>query len=306
MRFDLKKWRKWAKEHLEKKFLLIIRNEETLEQTASYRLTLQNLYLLASSLILIFGFIFFLLVIFTPIKKYIPGYGELSSQSEYIQLDKKLKELERSIRARDTYIAAHERVLDGKPEKSSDIAKNVQIKLVKPEVEPKVKEDSLLRAEFEATLAKERMGNSAQQAHSRPSASYTKMRSSNTNDYAHVPLQAPCRGPLGAAYNPEKGHLGVDIIAAKNTPIKATLEGTVMQSDWSIENGHTIAIQHENNLVSMYKHNSALLKKVGDRVKSGEAIAIIGNTGNLTDGPHLHFELWYKGKPVDPTAFIRF
>lgn len=305
MAVDLKKWRKWLKEHLEKKFLLIIRNEETLEQTASYRLTLQNLYLLACSLILIFGIVFFFLIIFTPIKKYIPGYGELSSQSEYVLLEKKLQELDKNIRARDTYIDAYERVLDGKPEKTSDIAKNVQIKLVKPEVEPKVKEDSLLRAEFEAVLAKERKGKANSSENARPSA-FIKSGSSNSYDYASVPLHAPCRGPLGARYNPENGHLGVDIIAAKNTPIKATLEGTVMQADWSIENGHTIAIQHENNLVSMYKHNSAILKKVGVRVKSGEAIAIIGNTGSLTDGPHLHFELWYKGKPVDPTAFIRF
>ena len=95
-------------------------------------------------------------------------------------------------------------------------------------------------------------------------------------------------------------------MAAKNTPIKSMLAGSVIQSDWSIENGHTIAIQHGNNLVSIYKHNSALLKKTGARVKAGEAIAIIGNTGTLTNGPHLHFELWYKGRPVNPTDFIRF
>jgi murein DD-endopeptidase MepM/ murein hydrolase activator NlpD len=105
---------------------------------------------------------------------------------------------------------------------------------------------------------------------------------------------------------PEKRHFGIDILAPRNTPIKSALDGWVVQSDWTLETGNTIGIQHENNIITFYKHNSVLLKKVGSYVKAGEAVAIIGNTGEMTDGPHLHFELWYKGNPVDPADYINF
>lgn len=245
------------------------------------------------------------MVIFTPIKKYIPGYGDVRSQREYLELDRQIQNLEKTITARDTYIESIQRILEGKPQTRSDVTKNVQIKQVKPESEPKVKEDSLLRAEFESLLAREIPAKG--KATERKSSPMPRTFGPEVSE-VNTPLNlvAPIRGPMGAKYNPETGHLGVDIMAAQNTPIKAMLDGTVIQADWSIENGHTIALQHNNNLVSIYKHNSALLKKTGSRVKSGEAIAIIGNTGTLTNGPHLHFELWFKGKPVNPSDYLRF
>ncbi len=305
MRIDLRKSRKWLKEHLEKTFLFIIRNEETFEETANYRLTLKNIYILGSTIVLVISLLLWLLIIFTPIKKYIPGYGDVRGQREYIVLDRKIQELEKSITARDTYIESIQRILEGKPQTRSEVIKNVQIKQVKPEAEPKVPEDSILRAEFESLLARE-LPTKTQTPERRGSSVQRYIVSELSDQSISLNLTAPVRGPMGARYNPEIGHLGVDIIAAQNTPIKAMLEGTVIQSDWSIENGHTIALQHGNNLVSIYKHNSALLKKVGSRVKTGEAIAIIGNTGTLTNGPHLHFELWNKGKPVNPSDYLRF
>ena len=95
-------------------------------------------------------------------------------------------------------------------------------------------------------------------------------------------------------------------MAPKNTPIKASLDGFVIQSDWTMDSGNTIGVQHDNNVITFYKHNSSNLKKTGDKVKAGEAIAIIGNSGELTDGPHLHFEIWYQGKPMNPSDFIEF
>lgn len=302
MAFDWKKAKKWLKEHLDKQFLFIIRNEETFEEKASYRLTLQNIYILGCTLLVILSLFLFLLIIFSPIKKYIPGYGDPRSQDEFIDIDQKIKQLEESILAQDTYIKSLQRILSGNPETSADVTKNVQIKLEKPEAMPKVKEDSVLRAEFESYLSMETRIR-PQTAISTPSISF---RNTETESFRHLSFTAPVRGPLGASYAPDKGHLGIDVIAAANTPIKAVLDGSVIQSDWSIENGHTIAIQHSNNLVSIYKHNSALLKKTGSRVKAAEAIAIIGNTGVLTDGPHLHFELWFKGRPVNPVEYIRF
>lgn len=105
-------------------------------------------------------------------------------------------------------------------------------------------------------------------------------------------LTTPLSGQVSASFSLAKKHYGTDIIAPKNTPIRAVADGFVVSSDWTLETGNTIAIQHANNVVSFYKHNSSLLKKTGEKVKTGEAIAIIGNTGEQTTGPHLHFELW--------------
>ena len=116
----------------------------------------------------------------------------------------------------------------------------------------------------------------------------------------------PLKGLVTASFDPGKEHYGVDVAAAKNEAVKACLEGTVIIATWTSETGHVIQVQHGNNLVSVYKHNSVLLKKSGDRVNAGEAIAIIGESGELSSGPHLHFELWYEGKPVDPSEFMTF
>ncbi len=116
----------------------------------------------------------------------------------------------------------------------------------------------------------------------------------------------PVSGPISSGFMPNLGHIGVDILAPKNTAVKAALDGYIFFSDWTLETGNTIGIQHENNIISFYKHNSVLLKKVGSFVKAGEAVAIIGNTGTLSNGPHLHFELWNNGEPVDPTEYISF
>ena len=107
-------------------------------------------------------------------------------------------------------------------------------------------------------------------------------------------------------FKSKERHYGVDIVGPENEPIKATLDGTVILATWSSETGYTITVQHTNNLISVYKHNSVLLKKVGDYVKAGEAIAIIGNSGEQTTGPHLHFELWYNGSPVNPIDYMTF
>jgi murein DD-endopeptidase MepM/ murein hydrolase activator NlpD len=116
----------------------------------------------------------------------------------------------------------------------------------------------------------------------------------------------PLKGEVTEKFSLKTGHNGIDVIASKNEAVKAVLEGTVVFSDWSPDNGHVIQIQHKSNLISIYKHNSFLLKKTGALVNVGDPIAIVGNSGSLSTGPHLHFELWYNGVPVDPEKFIIF
>jgi len=119
-------------------------------------------------------------------------------------------------------------------------------------------------------------------------------------------LFKPVEGSVSSLFDPDNGHFGIDLVAPEKAMIRAVAPGTVILSSFTVNGGHVIGIQHENNLVSMYKHNSALLKSVGDPVKVGESIAIIGNTGDHSDGPHLHFELWKRGVPVDPLEYLIF
>ncbi len=117
---------------------------------------------------------------------------------------------------------------------------------------------------------------------------------------------APIKGTITGEFDLKSKHYGIDVVAPKNEPISATLEGTVIFADWTTETGYTIIIQHQNNLISVYKHNSVLLKNEGDVVQAGEVIAIMGNSGEITTGPHLHFELWFKGYPINPKEYIIF
>lgn len=119
-------------------------------------------------------------------------------------------------------------------------------------------------------------------------------------------LFKPVEGSVSSLFDPDHGHFGIDLVAPRDAMIRAVAPGTVILSSFTVNGGHVIGIQHDNNLVSMYKHNSALLKSVGDPVKVGESIAIIGNTGDHSDGPHLHFELWKRGVPVDPMEYLIF
>jgi murein DD-endopeptidase MepM/ murein hydrolase activator NlpD len=107
-------------------------------------------------------------------------------------------------------------------------------------------------------------------------------------------------------FNPAQKHYGVDIVSKQNEAVKVVLDGTVLFSAWTLETGYVIAVQHSRNIVSIYKHNSAILKKTGDYVRASEPIAIVGETGELATGPHLHFELWSDGNPVDPKEYITF
>lgn len=128
----------------------------------------------------------------------------------------------------------------------------------------------------------------------------------STNTFTETFFFSPIKGVLTAGFDPQNNHYGVDIVAKENEPVKAITDGTVILATWTLETGYIISIQHSNELISIYKHNSVLLKKIGDVVRGGEIISIIGNTGELTSGQHLHFELWYKGTPLNPQKFITF
>jgi murein DD-endopeptidase MepM/ murein hydrolase activator NlpD len=248
------------------------------------------------------GLLALLFIAITPIKRYLPGYGLGSSSEEVLSLMRKVESVENEMNAQRIYISNVKRMLTGDVETVEDIPvpeKNLLSNLVNQDdvnlVASSV-EDNELRKEVEL----ENIGNLAKRS-----------RYSGTEKAEDTPIEGvffvnPVKGEITSRFDLKKNHFGVDIVAPKNTAIKAALSGFVFLADWTLETGHTIGIQHANNLITFYKHNAALLKKVGTFVKAGEAIAIIGNTGTKTEGPHLHFELWYKGIVMDPTDFISF
>jgi murein DD-endopeptidase MepM/ murein hydrolase activator NlpD len=267
------------KDRLKRNYRLVVLDDETLQEVSTYKLSLLNLYLLISSALVLVGLIVILIFVFTPIKTLLPGYGDVAANKEFIELTQKTKALENDILAMTEYIDRSRKRLTGNTsEETNDtppesMGSSIPLNL---EVEPEV------------AISK------------RPTTIFNKAK------LGQYYLLTPLLGPLSAQFDPTKKHFGVDILGAKNSAIKAVMDGYVISSDWTLESGNTIAIQHANNIVSFYKHNSSLLKKAGSFVQAGEAIAIIGNSGTLSDGPHLHFELWYNGHPVNPTEFINF
>ncbi len=285
-------------EKLKHNYRLVIMNHETFEEVGSYKLSLMNVYVSICLILVLVALIVGSLIIFTPLKTYIPGYGDAGRQSELMALNDALDSLRNQVDAQQMYNNNIRRILVGEEiETADDIESATQDSAIGSitEVDP-IDEDKELRQEVEMNEILQ------EQEQLSKSASYIS-REIPLEQMFFVP---PITGVVSDGFDRRDKHYGIDVIAPKNTPVKSILDGFVFVSDWTLETGNTIGIQHSNNLISFYKHNSALLKKVGSYVKAGEAVAIIGNTGELSDGPHLHFEMWHKGKAVDPAQFIIF
>ncbi len=271
-------------------YRLVLRKDETLEEVGSYRLTLFNIYILLSSLILVAMGLMAVVIFFTPLKRLVPGYAEPSQHPEYIKLSKKMATLESELTSYKLYYERFNQLVR-QPDSISAPRKTYTSKVVTSQPE-KSATGIVVSNGAPKSIDNTIVNNS-------PQGSIL-----NEADYRY--LMPPISGVISSAFDAKTDHLGVDILAPHDTPVKAIWDGHVITADWTLETGYTIGIQHSNDMVSFYKHNATLLKKTGAFVRAGEAVAIIGNTGKLSSGPHLHFELWLHGKPVDPTNYIDF
>jgi murein DD-endopeptidase MepM/ murein hydrolase activator NlpD len=288
---DKKGWDNF-KEKLQNTYRLVVMNDESFEEIGSYKLSLLNLYIAISAATVLVAFLVFSIIFFTPIKRLVPGYGDASS-GELREIYQKNIALEEKLEAQKTYTDSFRRMITGDDETEEDVKSEEIVEVDSLQTVTIIEEDEILRQEVEEEVQsqqKQKLGSIS--------------ASSNEMPLEQLYFIPPITGVVSEQFMPDKKHYGTDILAPKNTPVKATLDGFVISSDWTLETGNTISIQHSNNLISFYKHNSALLKEIGNSVKAGEAVAIIGNTGTLSDGPHLHFELWHKGKPINPEDFI--
>ncbi len=289
----------WArvKDRLQHTYRLVIMNNETFEEIGSYRLTLLNVWIGISTVVVSVALFIVLLIVFTPLRKYVPGYGDISQDQAVVALYEQVEEMEKELAAHRAYSENFRSILVGDVETAEDVESETPANIPPDSLEevPRSEVDEQLRREIEF----QEIGAVAQK-------SRTANLSSRDKPLEQLYFIPPLNGEISAGFAPDDKHYGVDILAPKNTAIKAAMDGYVFLSDWTLETGNSIGIQHQNNLITFYKHNSVLLKKVGSYVKAGEAVAIIGNTGTLSDGPHLHFELWHRGKPLDPTEYINF
>ena len=271
------------------KYRLIILNEHTFEERLSINLTRLNVFILVSLSAIILVVLTTVLIAFTPLREYIPGYSSASLKKKATELNYKTDSLQQVITLNDRYYESIKKVLQGEVSKV-DFARDSMIQAVKLEASEvnlkPTQEDSLLREKVD----KEDKYNLFESA-------------TSASNFVLFP---PVNGTISESYNVKKKHFAVDIVVAKGTPIKATADGIVIFAEWTASTGYVVIIEHSYGLISVYKHNSALTKTQGDLVKAGEVIATAGNAGELSTGPHLHFELWNDGYPINPTNFIDF
>jgi murein DD-endopeptidase MepM/ murein hydrolase activator NlpD len=268
------------KRSITEKYRLAVIDEEILKEVRSFRVSLLNIYIWISSVLLIVGIVIVSLIFFTPIKRLVPGFADVEQNPQYLMLRDKVNEMEKALEVQELYNEGLRKIIIGQDDNDITLLDNDELLKVVSSEDPDIKRRTITPEDIGDTQSTKVLGS-----------------------LFFVP---PVSGTISSGYLDVKSHFGVDVLAAKSTPIKSIMNGMVVFSDWTMEAGNSIVIQHENNIVSVYKHNSELLKKSGDKVQSGEAIAIIGNTGTLSDGPHLHFELWYDGYPVDPEKYINF
>jgi murein DD-endopeptidase MepM/ murein hydrolase activator NlpD len=273
------------------KYKFAIFNDTTFEEVWRVRLTQYNAFLLiAFSMLFIVGATSSLIA-FTNIREFIPGYPDITMRRNILMSAIRLDSLERELALRDKYFANLNAIISGKPLVEiippHDTTKNYGA--IKFANSP---EDQALRSKVE----KEEQFNLS-----------LGPRINETTSLASLHFFPPVKGIVSGKYDLRTKHFGTDIVTKPKSLVSAALDGTVIFTGWTMETGYVIEIQHINNLVSVYKHNSSLLKEAGDLVRAGEAISVVGDSGELyTSGPHLHFEMWYKGNPLDPEKHILF
>jgi len=285
--------KKRNKKKLQKKLLhkyrLVVLNEDTFEERFAVKLTRLNVFFLTSLAAIILVTLTTLLIVFTPLREYIPGYSSAALQKQALQLDTKTDSLMKTINMNDAYINSLKRVLRGEV---STVVINKDSIFKAAQVDTDILELNRSKAD---SLLREKVRNEDK---------YNLFETASTvKDFVFFP---PVKGSISSKFDLNEKHFAVDIVIPINTPVKATSDGRVLFASWTSDAGYVIIIDHGDELISVYKHNSSLTKSQGDFVKAREVIAISGASGELSTGPYLHFELWSNGIPLNPTNFIDF
>lgn len=285
---EKKRWKLLRK--LTNKYRVVLLNEDTFEEVGAMRLTRLNVFTVVGVILILLVAIVYSLIAFTNIREFIPGYPDAAMRQHIRSNAMKLDSLEYEQAIRDQYFDNLNRIITGEaPENymndTTGVVDQKEIAFIRSS------NDSLLRQQVEA---EEQFRLSVLDG------------DHENSDLYDMHFFTPVKGIVTRAFDPMEGHYGIDLVAAPNEVVKAALDGTVVMSTWTLETGYVIQVQHDYELLSVYKHNAALFKSVGQEVLAGDAIAIVGNSGELTTGPHLHFELWHDRAPLNPADYIVF
>ena len=274
------------------KFKLTLSKEDTFEEVRQVRRTKVGFFATLATFILFIVVIVSLLIAYTNLRELIPGYPDTEIRRDIVRNAILLDSLEHEIKLRDAYLENMKKIISGKAPDNLvyDTASTVNPQNVKF---TRSLEDSLLRQQVESE--------------EEYNLSVSTPLAGRGIKFYNIHFFPPVEGIVSNHFDPARNHFGTDIAGVPNEVVHATLDGTVVFAGWTLETGYVVEIQHDDNLISVYKHNNTVLKPVGSIVKAGEDIALMGTTGELyTTGPHLHFELWYQGQPLDPEKYVVF
>lgn len=280
--------RQKIKQKLTDKYRLVILNEDTFQERFSLKLSRLNVFVVGGLFSVFLIGLTSLLIAFTSLKEYIPGYSSTALKRKATRLVYETDSLKTKLAVLEKFTQALRPVLTGEIEAK-------RIDSIRTESEKIVIDEDKLAATKQDSIFREKV--ESQNRYSLIEGSQNK---------ASIVFFAPITGTISQEFNSKNKHFATDIVAKVGTPVKAIADGTVIFSEWTANTGYVITIQHTNKYISIYKHNGTLLKQQGDFVKSGEAIATVGSTGELTTGPHLHFELWHSGYSINPKNYIDF
>ena len=267
--YTIRKWFKGLKE----KYHLSLINKDSFKEIYSLQVSKRKFFVFVSSFILLIFSITFLLIAFTPLKRLVPGFESVNMRNQFVNMQKRLIVMEEEVSGKLDYAQHLDSIFNDFDVTIDNIDSIVETN--KNELNPTLKNTP-------------------------------NVENHSSDELFQYHFFKPISGVITQKFKPQENHFGIDIVCEKNEAVKATLPGKVILATWSLETGNTIVVQHKHNMISLYKHNSILLKRKGELVKAGEVIAIVGNSGELTTGPHLHFEIWHNSNPINPLDVISF
>ena len=277
---------KKQKKQTNKNYRLAVVEEDSYQEKFALSLSKRNIFLISSSVAFVIILITALLIFYTPIREYIPGYDTTKLRIQAVQNLEKLDSIMNSLEKNEQFIQAFSRTINGEEFANQyEDSKIKEVDITDFEVNINI-EDSILRKIVEVE---------------------DRFNIIEKEDVFIAPnLISPASGIISEGFDFSDGHYGVDIVLKERTPIKAVYDGIVLFAEWTLNYGFTVVVFHRNELISTYKHNESVKVETGDFVQTGEVIALSGNTGEFTSGPHLHFELWDLQGPINPEDLIKF
>ena len=270
------------------KYKLTIINENTLEEVVGIHVSKLNGFSVLLSVLTILFLIASVIIAFTPLRNYLPGYMNSEIRAQVVENALRVDSLQQLVDRQNLYIMNIQDIFSGKVRIDSVQSMDTLTAMREDSLMERTKREEEFRRQYEET------------------EKYNLTSITSQPDVDGLIFYRPTRGMISSHFDADKKHYGTDIAANPNESVLATLDGTVILSTYTAETGYLIEVQHNQDFVSVYKHCGSLLKRVGDKVQAGEAIALVGNSGTLTTGPHLRFELWHKGRAVNPEKYIVF